>query len=215
MISCLKGDVLFQGDGFVYIMTNSGVGYKVHWNSGKINTSTESFFFTSHIIRENSEDLYGFNSLKEKMLFELLNSVKGVGPKSAFSLVASLGFEQTIGAITLENKKLLTNAPGIGNKAASQIILDLQNKLGELQSLRTSNESLEQANLDLSEEENINSKSKIEAFETNSQFLQDTIMACKDLGFKEDVVLSIANNIIHERKVKSSEELLHLVLKGL
>ena len=58
--------------------------------------------------------------------------LKGVGSKSAFSLVNSLGFKNIIEAISFENKKLLSTAPGIGNKAASQIILDLQTKVTKL-----------------------------------------------------------------------------------
>jgi len=196
-------------------MTNSGIGYKVYWGGSRLEMFSEAFFYTSHIIRENSEHLYGFMSLKDKMLFELLISVKGVGPKSAFSLIGSLGFKQIVGAITLENKKLLTTAPGIGNKAASQIILDLNNKLGDLQKLPVMKDKLTGLDWELEKGEGHYHEDSNKILETSSQFLQDTVMACKDLGFKEDIVVGVASSILHQREIKSSEELLHLVLKGL
>lgn len=214
MISGIEGKVIYQNDFHTIILTNSGVGYKVAYNKKRLEKDSKLFLFTAQTFRENGQDLYGFDSVKDLEMFDLLCSVKGVGSKSAFSLVNSLGFKNIIEAISFENKKLLSTAPGIGNKAASQIILDLQTKVTKLTWVNDNSgwtESTESGS-----EISASSDDLVVMSQKSSEvFVQDTLMACKDLGFKESEILPVISSAIKSGKVNSSEDLIQMVLKGL
>lgn len=89
----------------------------------------EATVYASLAVRENDFTLYGFSTKSDKDMFLLLQSVTGVGPKLALTLVGTLGTDQIIDAIANEDQKLLSHAPGVGAKVAQRIILELKNKL--------------------------------------------------------------------------------------
>lgn len=196
MIAQLIGEITFSDGVELILLTGSGVGHQVFFNE-ILPEGTEVNLFISHIIRENGEQLFGFKSLRGKKLFELLNSVKGVGPKSSYSIITTLGVESIFHAIVFEDKKLLTKAPGVGTKAASQILLDLKEKIGKIKmySDHTSNEAAP----------------KVKDY----AILEETIMACKELGFKENSIIPLAQKFFKESNILRSEQLIHLVLKAL
>ena len=84
---------------------------------------------TQQIFREDDQYLVGFSSEDERLLFERFLSVKGIGPKTALSALSGAVLDDIVRAITLGNVSFLKSLPGIGPKAASQIILDLRGKL--------------------------------------------------------------------------------------
>ena len=130
MIGFLSGTVVFSDGQDLILNTSSGVGYQIFCQQVLSEGSFASLYI-SHVIKEASQELYGFSNLREKKLFELLTTVKGVGPKSAYSMLANLGGENIITAVMMENKALLKKAPGVGDKAASQLILDLKSKIAK------------------------------------------------------------------------------------
>lgn len=216
MIGYIEGNILFSDGHEVIMQTTSGVGYQVYHHR-VIPEGTTTSFFVSHVIRENSQELYGFQNLREKKLFEMLTSVKGVGPKSAFALVAALGPEAIIEGVQFENKKALTKAPGIGQKAASQIILDLQTKIYKVNGYSSNQLQVFPTEIKSGsiQEVTVAEATPIEAAASSSQhhILQDVIMACKELGFKEEQVISVAQTLMKEHSLSKPEQLLHLVLK--
>ncbi|MDR1791678.1 MAG: Holliday junction branch migration protein RuvA [Propionibacteriaceae bacterium] len=88
--------------------------------------------FTSFIVREDSMTLYGFATAEERELFELVQSVSGVGPKTALAAVSVLPPEEFQRAIATENLMRLTQIPGVGKKGAQRMVLELKDKVGEL-----------------------------------------------------------------------------------
>ncbi|OUR92833.1 hypothetical protein A9Q84_20175 [Halobacteriovorax marinus] len=215
MIGHLQGEVLFSDGVEAVILTNSGIGYQVYIRQVLPEGSSVSLFI-SHVIRDASEELYGFKSIREKKMFEMLTSVKGVGPKSAFSLVGAIGVDQIINAITFDDKKTLTKAPGIGNKAASQMILDLQNKISKVKMYSNKTKGIQTFSTIPAEEiENeIHEIVENEEQHINSDvILNDALMACKELGFKEEKVIPIAQKILGSIEITKAEQLVHLVLK--
>ena len=86
MIGHIQGEVLFSDGHEVILLTNSGIGYQIFCNQVHAEGRQASIYI-AHVIKEGLEDLYGFGDLRSKKLFEMLNSVKGVGPKSAYSRV--------------------------------------------------------------------------------------------------------------------------------
>lgn len=80
---------------------------------------------TQLLIRDDELTLFGFVDLSEREVFEALQKVSGVGPKSAMHIVSALGVGKIQKAITEGDAKVLTNAPGVGNKLAQRIVLEL------------------------------------------------------------------------------------------
>lgn len=87
--------------------------------------------FTHQQIREDQILLYGFSSLAERNLFRQLLSVSGVGARGAIALLDTLGITDLVQAIVSGNTRALAQAPGVGNKTAERIALELKNKLSE------------------------------------------------------------------------------------
>lgn len=88
---------------------------------------------TSLAVRENEWQLFGFASPDEKELFALLQSVSGVGPKMALSLVGTLGPRHLAESVCAADQKSLSQAPGVGAKLAQRIILELKSKMEDWQ----------------------------------------------------------------------------------
>lgn len=112
--------------------------------------TTLSLFTYLHV-REDALELYGFLREPERNLFERLNSVSGIGPKSALGILNVATVEQLVLAINEGNRELLTRASGIGKKTAERLILDLKGKLAA----PASRESLARAEADLELEETL------------------------------------------------------------
>ncbi len=87
---------------------------------------------TSLIVREDSLTLYGFASDDARDLFELVQSVSGVGPKIALALLAVLEPDELRRALASGDTTALTRAPGIGKKGAERLVLELRDKVGAL-----------------------------------------------------------------------------------
>ena len=217
MIGHLRGDVLFSDGYELVIQTTSGVGYQVYFGQ-VLSEGIQCSIYISHIIRESSEDLYGFKTLREKKMFELILSVKGVGPKSGFALLNTLTVDQIIEAVTFEQKKTLQKTPGIGAKAAAQMILDLCGKVQKIKMYSNkffvnknlnNSETLDSFDLSISDsftqEEVINTSENV--------IISDALMACKELGFNEGHIVPIANKVMSEHRITKAEQLVHLVLK--
>lgn len=230
MIGYLVGEVIFSDGKELILKTKDGIGHQVFMKSLFVEGSLAEIF-VSHIFRETGQELFGFQTLREKKLFELLNSVKGVGPKSSYALLSSLGADTIIQSVQMENKKVLTKAPGVGAKAAAQICLDLGNKIQKvlMYSARRSQERAQtsdawdgedkehQEELPLNSEMNLLNSSNPSSLLISSlegTILEETIMACKELGFKEEIILPMAQKILTEKDIQKSEQLVHLVLKG-
>ncbi len=85
---------------------------------------------TSMVVREDSMTLFGFADADEKQCFEMVQTASGVGPKLAQAMLAVLAPDELRRAVTDEDVKTLTRVPGIGQKGAQRIILELRDRLG-------------------------------------------------------------------------------------
>lgn len=132
MISYLQGKLLFKKDKFIIIDVNN-VGYKVFLSKKsilklpEIGQNLELFCFLD--VKETSLNLYGFLNYEELEFFEILNDIRGIGPKAAIEL-SSLGpLEKIKERILNQDEKLFSSIPGIGQKKAMTIILELTGKI--------------------------------------------------------------------------------------
>ncbi|WGL50414.1 Holliday junction branch migration protein RuvA [Nocardioides sp. BP30] len=95
-----------------------------------LRTGAEATLPTSMVVREDSLTLFGFADEDEKQMFELLQTASGVGPKLAQAMLAVLSPDGLRSAIAGDDVKTLTRVPGIGQKGAQRIILELKDRIG-------------------------------------------------------------------------------------
>ena len=129
MIYSLKGRVLLA-DGDTVVVDVHDVGYQVlvsHVNDYEV--GQDVFLYTYNVVREDETYLVGFSSLEEKEVFLALIRVKGLGPKTVIGALSATTANDVKNAIASNNVVYLKKLPGIGAKAASQIILDLKGEL--------------------------------------------------------------------------------------
>ena len=190
MIGYLEGSVLHSDGNELILKTPSGIGYQIY--SHLILTAGSPLsLYIAHIKKENAEELFGFGSIQEKKLFELLNTVRGVGPKSSYALLKSLPTNTIIEAITSNSKKTLTCAVGIGPKAAAQIILDLRKKIQVFR----------------------NHIPATKTYPTDGGILDEAISACEELGLRREKIFPLAEKILQANAIERPEELVRLLLK--
>jgi len=110
-----------------------GVGLELQCTPGTLaglRTGTEATLPTSMVVREDSLTLFGFSDEEEKTLFELVQTASGVGPKLAQAMIAVLPPDTLRTAVATDDVKTLTKVPGIGQKGAQRIILELKDRIG-------------------------------------------------------------------------------------
>lgn len=110
-----------------------GVGLELMCTPGtlaQLHPGRQATLPTSMVVREDSLTLYGFADEEEKAIFELVQTASGVGPKVAQSIIAVLSPDGVRSAIAGEDVKTLTKVPGIGQKGAQRIILELKDRIG-------------------------------------------------------------------------------------
>ncbi|MEY3894009.1 MAG: hypothetical protein RIR78_787 [Actinomycetota bacterium] len=99
--------------------------------SSQLNIGVPAQFFTTLIVREDALTLYGFLDDADRALFELVQTVSGIGPKVALSIAAALSPSQLAVAVAQEDISAIEKVPGIGRKGAQRLILELKGKLSD------------------------------------------------------------------------------------
>lgn len=136
MYAYIKGSLELKSNGFIVIDIN-GLGYKIFMSQNNIDTIGEIHdiikIFTYVKVREDDISIYGFKTQEQLKMFELLISVSGVGAKSALVMLSCIEPSDFAIAVISNDVKVLTKVPGIGNKSAQRIILELKDKLKEEQ----------------------------------------------------------------------------------
>ena len=111
-----------------------GVGLSVNITAGtsaRLSVGNDAQFFTSLVVREDSLTLYGFLDDSSRILFDLVQTVSGIGPKVALSILGVMTPEDLGAAIAQENVKAIERVPGIGHKGAQRLILELKGKISQ------------------------------------------------------------------------------------
>ena len=136
MISLISGTVrAIHGDRL--IVEVAGVGLSVLVNastSAGVTMGSQLQLFTTLVVREDSLTLFGFLSDEARSLFELVQTVSGIGPKVALSILGALRPEDLGRAIAMQDVAAIERVPGIGHKGAQRLILELKGKLTGIES---------------------------------------------------------------------------------
>lgn len=114
-----------------------GVGYRLTVSgstrqeiSSKVGQTVRLYTVLS--VREDAMELYGFSTEEERLAYEQLTSVSGVGPKAAISILSALTVEHLNKAVLTGDVKSIATAQGVGNKTAARVILELKDHLAKV-----------------------------------------------------------------------------------
>ena len=176
MLAYIKGTLEMKTTGYVVIDVG-GLGYKVFMSDAGIeklgNIGEKVKVHTYYKVREDDISIYGFNTLEELRMFELLLGVSGVGAKTAISMLAVCEPTEFALAVISEDIKTLTKMPGIGTKSAQRIILELKDKIKKEQQI----EELTKASK--------NTKTKLEITIENKEKIEEATAALQVLGYNK------------------------------
>jgi Holliday junction DNA helicase RuvA len=134
MISLLSGTVRsIHSDRLVVEVGGFGLSVLVTpATANQVSLGAQIQLFTSLVVREDSLTLFGFVNEESRSLFELVQTVSGIGPKVALSILGALTPEDLSRAIAQEDIGAIEKVPGIGRKGAQRMILELKGKLSDL-----------------------------------------------------------------------------------
>jgi len=135
MIAYLRG-TLFRKNPQSVVVDINGVGYQIFIPLSTFyrlpdETDTVSLHVYTHV-RQDTLQLFGFQTEMEKQIFLLLISVSGIGPRVALNILSGMGFEELLSAIVGADSERISSIPGVGKKTSQRIILELKEKASKL-----------------------------------------------------------------------------------
>jgi len=197
MIAYINGILDMKLNNFIVIDV-AGIGYKVFMSEAAIDnlgeTGEKIKVYTHHHVREDDISLYGFLTLEELNMFELLISVSGVGAKLALSILANIEPSAFALAVITNDTSKLVKIPGVGAKSAARIVLELKDKL---------------KNQDLVDKK----QEVVNKVTVNNEDLDEAISALQVLGYNRKDIEKVFENLnVDDLKL---EEIIKLGLKYL
>lgn len=130
MYSYIKGTVIEIESDYI-VVDNNGIGYCIYVSIPfDFKKGVDYTIYLHQQIKEDSQFLFGFKTKEQKLVFLKLILVKGIGCKTAIGILAVDDISRLVQAIENNNISYLKKIPGIGPRAAQQIVLDLKGKLG-------------------------------------------------------------------------------------
>jgi Holliday junction DNA helicase RuvA len=135
MIAYLKGK-LFAKQANSVIVETGGVGYEViiplstFYELGDVGSEVELRIYTH--VREDTLQLFGFKTERERELYLKLISVQGIGAKSGVAMLSGMSADEIVTAIRTDNVVRLTAIPGVGKKTAERMVIELRDKMQDL-----------------------------------------------------------------------------------
>ena len=141
MISLVAGRLHAKALDRVEVLTAGGVGYDIAIPLGVYEqlprVGDEVMLYTHLVVREDAWLLYGFGSVHERSVFQRVLDAKGVGPALALGMLSTLTAPRLVRAIREKDVATLQSVPRVGRKKAEQLILDLADKLDDVQGATT------------------------------------------------------------------------------
>ena len=185
MIAYLKGKLVIKSVDYIVIDVQ-GIGYKVYMSKtaiDKLEEEKEIKVYTYLKVREDDISLFGFNSLEELHMFELLISVGGIGAKSAIAILSNITPSKFALAVITSDVITLKKLHGFGPKTAQRIILELKDKI-------KTEEAIENQENTIKQEEQI------------QEDMEELIHALQVLGYRRYEI----NNILPKIKEETLED---------
>lgn len=134
MIAYLNGKIIDKRSNYLILEVNH-IGYRIFISpifSAQIKNGQNISIYTHQYVRQDTLSLYGFRSIEELELFEMLLSITGIGPKSALAALSVASITDIKKSIAKGDPVLLTKVSGIGRKTAERIVLELREKIKQI-----------------------------------------------------------------------------------
>ena len=198
MIAHLSGKLLSKQPNQVIVDVN-GVGYEVHvplstfYELGETGSPVQLRIYTH--VREDTIALFGFKSANEKLMFEQVTSISGIGPKLGITILSGMPVDELVAAIRQSNLARLTSIPGIGKKTAERLVVELRDKLAKVVAVPADEQT---------------------ATHGVSQPQEDVISALVNLGYAKASAEKAVQTVVSTSKTEPAfEELLRTALRQL
>ena len=195
MIASLSGILTLIGKSEIVLEVN-GIGYLLNVSSKLITSldeiGSELTLFTDLQIRDDKIVLYGFESSKDQNIFKLLQTVQGVGPRAALSILSALNVDELILAISSGDKVMISRADGVGPKVAGRITTELAEKVSSINHSLFNNSISKKIPTILQDELN-NNKDNDDSNLTAE--VEDIISALVNLGYSRSEVFLVVMKI--------------------
>ncbi len=133
MFDYVKG-ILAEKSPAAAVIEASGVGYELVIPLSTFEAlgqaGTQAKLFTHHYVREDAEKLYGFSTKTEREMFRQLIAISNIGPKTALSILSGVSPQDLVSCVNKGDATRLRKVPGVGDKTAQRLIVELKGKLG-------------------------------------------------------------------------------------
>lgn len=130
MFDYIRGTIEYiTGD--MLVIENGGIGYRIMTSAyvtGSVSMHDNVTIYTYMHIREDDLTLFGFLSRDEILVFKLLISVSGIGPKGALAIMSALTIDELRIAVLSDDYKSIAKANGVGTKTAQRVAMELKDK---------------------------------------------------------------------------------------
>ena len=195
MIASLKGTLISVGKSDIILEVND-VGYFLNVSSKLISSlgdlGSNLFLYTDLQIKDDKIIMYGFATFKDQNFFKLLQSVQGVGPRAALSILSTLNVDEIILAISSGDKAMIARADGVGPKVAGRITTELLDKISTFNTNKSreiiNNQKSDKLVKQLDLENNFNQ-------DDYENIVEDIISALVNLGFGRSEVFTVVMKI--------------------
>lgn len=135
MITGVRGTLEARGEDWVQVGIG-GVSLQIYVPPSTIGSlggiSDQVFLHTRLYVRDDEPVLYGFPNPESLSIFQMLNNVSGIGPRTALALLSSMGPKALVSAVESEDIAALSQAPGVGKRSAGRLVLELKGKFSDL-----------------------------------------------------------------------------------
>ncbi len=207
MIATLNGKLKFKSSNQIIVDVN-GIGYCLNVSKNTLdnigNIEDIVFLYTDLQVRDDSILMYGFKFQNELNMFKLLQSIQGIGPRASLSILSALNVQKIVLAIKSSDKSAFQLADGIGQRVATRIVTELNEKIDKF--------LIE--NNDLNFDVNIDK----EVTYQNEKIVDDAISAIVNLGYSKSDAFKVVNSILSESVDNAKltiEKIIPLALKKL
>ena len=199
MFDYLKGILVDKTYPYCTVECN-GVGYlllvnlRTLENLGELNSEVK--VYTKLIHKEDSMTLCGFKNKQDRVIFDILTSVSGIGTKVAFALLAEFETSELINLIISQDHKTISRTKGVGAKMAQKIVLEIKDKLAKLDVVPFV-------------------VSKVENVKVKSETISQVATILESLGYSKNEYQSALETVLSQIGKDDEEEILKEVLKML
>ncbi|MCD8024167.1 MAG: Holliday junction branch migration protein RuvA [Candidatus Gastranaerophilales bacterium] len=198
MFDYIKGELVFIGENTL-VVENNGIGYLILSNARTLSLmpdiGLEVKIYTKLVHKEDSMTLVGFKQKEDRVIFDILTSVSGIGTKVALILLDEFSGSELIDYVINEDYKSISRAKGVGVKLAQKIIIELK---GKLTSAKTNSEII---------------LGKFQNSPVQNDILLEVQTILQSLGYNRNEYTSAIQIVLQRSNAKTSEEILKEALQ--